>query len=48
MDQAESGIMGSSGRVDYAKKPALIFCTKNKEITFKDLSAKASNHRHTF
>ena len=25
MDQPESDIMGSSGRVDYAKKPALIF-----------------------
>jgi len=38
MDQAESGIMGTSGRVDYGKKPAPIFCAKRKEITFKDLS----------
>jgi hypothetical protein len=39
MDQAESGIIGISGRVDYGKKPAPIFCTKSKEITFKRLSA---------
>jgi hypothetical protein len=34
MDQAESGIMGRSGRVDYEKKPAPIFCTKKQRKMF--------------